>query len=457
MATHRPVRGARSPAPRVGRARAARGARRRGRAARGASRARPTTPPPRRRRSTPEGRRRAVPGSGGEPRARLPARRHGRAALRPAGRRHRRALRRRRRGARRVAAARASRRRSTCRATTIVRLAGAPRRGAGRDRQRRGDAGARRASARRSSRCRPGTVSGEATVEGSLDSLTVLVDRLAASAAGAEAGEDERLAQHTTPSLRALRAYLDGQAAFRASSYATASRHYERALGFDSTFALAALQLALAGDQLNDAGQLARGIAAAWPARAALSERDLAAARRAGGAALSGAVARRRAGHRVGAARRADAGPRGAWYQLGARLLRLGRAAGVDRARPPGARARRRARPQSPSTPAFAPRGAARRRAAGGSRRPAALRDSSSRSRRWRAGGRPSLAATRGAAPHPRHAPAARARDAARDRDHELFDGVALDDGADALGALRARATVPRSASTSRRPSTRSR
>ena len=52
-------------------------------------------------------------------------------------------------------------------------------------------------------------------------------------------------------------------------------RRYERALARDSSFALAAMHLALAADQLNDAEQHDRALAIAWAHRLDLNERDL--------------------------------------------------------------------------------------------------------------------------------------------------------------------------------------
>ncbi|MGH7719309.1 MAG: hypothetical protein ACREON_10755, partial [Gemmatimonadaceae bacterium] len=119
-----------------------------------------------------------------------------------------------------------------------------------------------------------GEVRAQATVEGPADSLTTLVDRLASRLLAIEAGEGERLTAHTTPSLSALRSYLDGQAAYRRGSYEEAVRGYERALRRDSTFALAALGLALAADRLNGAEPHERGLALAWASRDKLTERD---------------------------------------------------------------------------------------------------------------------------------------------------------------------------------------
>ena len=121
-----------------------------------------------------------------------------------------------------------------------------------------------------------GEVIADASVEGTSDSLGTLVDRIAVELLAVEAGERDRLAQHSTPSLPALRAYLDGQAEYRRGDYSSAVQHYERALRSDSSFALAALRLAVAADRINDAEQHDRALALAWAARDELSEADAA-------------------------------------------------------------------------------------------------------------------------------------------------------------------------------------
>lgn len=121
---------------------------------------------------------------------------------------------------------------------------------------------------------RDGSIGSQTTVEGPADSLTALVDRLAARLLAAQAGEGERLAEYVTPSLPSLRAFLAGQRAYRDERYTDAVHHYEYALHRDSSFALAALQLALAADRLNDAEQHDRALALAWAAREELTERD---------------------------------------------------------------------------------------------------------------------------------------------------------------------------------------
>ena len=86
-----------------------------------------------------------------------------------------------------------------------------------------------------------------ATVEGSVDSLPHLVDRLAAQLLGREAGiEDDKLASLTSASPAAVRAFLAGRAAFRVGRREEALHRFQDALALDSTFALAALDMMLA-------------------------------------------------------------------------------------------------------------------------------------------------------------------------------------------------------------------
>jgi len=112
------------------------------------------------------------------------------------------------------------------------------------------------------------------SVEGPADSLSSLVDRLAVKLLAADAGEGERLDRDKAPPLTSLRAYLRGQAAYRRGKFWDAMNAYELALSADSTFALAALRLALAADRLNAAEQHDRALRVAWTYRESLSARD---------------------------------------------------------------------------------------------------------------------------------------------------------------------------------------
>ncbi len=119
-----------------------------------------------------------------------------------------------------------------------------------------------------------GEVAGQATVEGSADRLNELVDQLAARLLLVEAGESDRLADHTTRSLPALRAYLAGVAADARDDHAVAADAYVRALQLDSAFALSALHLGIAAARLNDYQVERDALHRAWRFRGGLSDRD---------------------------------------------------------------------------------------------------------------------------------------------------------------------------------------
>jgi serine/threonine-protein kinase len=112
------------------------------------------------------------------------------------------------------------------------------------------------------------------SMEGPLDSLSSLVDRLTARLLVGEAGEAENLANLTTTSLPALRAYLEGRAAYRGGRYSEAVQQFGRALDFDSTFALAGIGLRSAAVWTSAGDEAPRGLALAWAARDRLSKRD---------------------------------------------------------------------------------------------------------------------------------------------------------------------------------------
>jgi serine/threonine-protein kinase len=91
---------------------------------------------------------------------------------------------------------------------------------------------------------------GQARVEGSPDSVLALVDQLSIQVIGAivRSGEGElpsvSLASITTTSVPALKAYLEGEAAFRHANFDAAIDALDRAIEIDSTFALAYYRLA---------------------------------------------------------------------------------------------------------------------------------------------------------------------------------------------------------------------
>jgi tetratricopeptide (TPR) repeat protein len=92
------------------------------------------------------------------------------------------------------------------------------------------------------------TLLGHRQVEGSPDSVLVLVDQLAVEVMGlilAGGGQPPsvKLSDVTTTSLDALKAFLTGESAYRKADFAAAQQAYEQAVAADSTFALAHFQL----------------------------------------------------------------------------------------------------------------------------------------------------------------------------------------------------------------------
>jgi eukaryotic-like serine/threonine-protein kinase len=119
-----------------------------------------------------------------------------------------------------------------------------------------------------------GRATARASVEGSVDSLTRLVDLLAGKLLALGAGETEqRLTSLTSTSLPALRAYLDGQALLRRGHFQAAVDKFDLAVQLDSTFALAALAETRAGEWL-DRGWFVPSSLLAWRYRDRLSVRD---------------------------------------------------------------------------------------------------------------------------------------------------------------------------------------
>jgi DNA-binding SARP family transcriptional activator len=137
-------------------------------------------------------------------------------------------------------------------------------------------------SARLISSAADGTDGARVSVAGPSDSLTVLVDRLAARVRARLAGEGaEQVASLSTTSPEALRSYLAGRAEHRGGRATNARRAFAQALEYDSTFALPALDLALSTARVfrwtfltADTAFVARGLGLGGEG-AALSDLDL--------------------------------------------------------------------------------------------------------------------------------------------------------------------------------------
>lgn len=195
-------------------------------------------------------------------------------------------------------------------------------------------------------------IDAQATVEGPLDSLTTLVDRLSARLVAERAGQPARLADRTSNSLAAVRAYLAGRAAYRAGRFESAARQFEVALARDTTFPEAAFWLMISGNRSHNLERRARGLRLAWATRNDLTDAD-----RAYLIAFAGPRYPRESSDRdrllawrsvVG---RSSDRPE-AWQELGEALFQTGGMLGVHDARMQAERAFQRARSLSPT---FAP------------------------------------------------------------------------------------------------------
>ncbi len=114
-----------------------------------------------------------------------------------------------------------------------------------------------------------------AQAEGPIDSVTAVVDRLAAGLLALNAGEyRQSLAQLTSASPEALREYLLGQQASRRTQFDVSVEHFRRAVEIDSTFALAAIAWADAANNSVDT-DVTEALDIAWRQRDCLDERDL--------------------------------------------------------------------------------------------------------------------------------------------------------------------------------------
>lgn len=108
-----------------------------------------------------------------------------------------------------------------------------------------------------------------------------LVDDLARGLVGGELMTSEarlgREAARTTPSLSALKAFLQGEQEFRAAHFSAAVESYERAVAADSTFALAWYRLSTAAEWASQSDVVSNATRAAvrFEARLPLEERML--------------------------------------------------------------------------------------------------------------------------------------------------------------------------------------
>ena len=119
-----------------------------------------------------------------------------------------------------------------------------------------------------------GTDAAVAEARGPAESITLVLDRLAAELLSVNAGEyAESLDQLTSADPEAMREYLLGQQAWRAWQFEASTHHFLRAVEIDSTFALAAIGAADASSNAPTVGAPGM-LALAWRHRDRLSERD---------------------------------------------------------------------------------------------------------------------------------------------------------------------------------------
>jgi serine/threonine-protein kinase len=170
------------------------------------------------------------------------------------------------------------------------------------------------------------------SVEGAPDSIAWLVERLAVRLLTEVSGEGaQRAASLTSTPIEALRAYLDGQAKLRRGQTFAAREDFLRAVGIDSTFALAGIglhQASVWGDE--DGSGTQRGLRVAWQGRDRLGPRDVALLHAIAGAAYpeptsSRDLFRAREHYKTVAPDRPDA-----WYLLGDHLFHFGQVHDVD-------------------------------------------------------------------------------------------------------------------------------
>jgi tetratricopeptide (TPR) repeat protein/tRNA A-37 threonylcarbamoyl transferase component Bud32 len=117
-----------------------------------------------------------------------------------------------------------------------------------------------------------------ASAEGPAGQLFELVDRVAAellvSQARESGGPARRIAEVTTSSIPALKAYLEGEQAFRAGDHGRAAEAFGRATQLDSTFALAWYRLGITAEWLVRSDVVERSAEQAFRHSSRLSEHD---------------------------------------------------------------------------------------------------------------------------------------------------------------------------------------
>jgi eukaryotic-like serine/threonine-protein kinase len=175
-----------------------------------------------------------------------------------------------------------------------------------------------------------GRHSAPVSVEGPPDSVAALVDRLTAELLAGEAGRTE-LASLT--SLPVLRAYFEGQRAYRLGRWVDALRAFSKAIALDSAFGQPAMGLYSASLWLSGGPpgtDVGRAIRLAWADRARLSPRERALLVAWFGPRYPGAYSEAEllAARQQGVAAAPDSPEM--WYELGDEYFHFGPIIGVD-------------------------------------------------------------------------------------------------------------------------------
>lgn len=119
-----------------------------------------------------------------------------------------------------------------------------------------------------------GATVARASVDGPAGTLPTLVRQLAARLLVGEAGDTESIALRWGNSIPALQRYAAARLAERRGDWATSMRYYTAALADDSTFATAALRLAVDANRSGDADVETEALLRAWQQRSLLDSRE---------------------------------------------------------------------------------------------------------------------------------------------------------------------------------------
>ncbi|HEY5060892.1 MAG TPA: hypothetical protein VII52_05110 [Gemmatimonadaceae bacterium] len=119
-----------------------------------------------------------------------------------------------------------------------------------------------------------GATLGKASTEGSARSVSVMADDLIARILGAEAGGDSMARQARKHSLSALRRFVRGKLAERRGNFGAARQAYGESFSHDTTFAMAAFNLAKLAAWAGDADGESTALLHTWAHRGELTANE---------------------------------------------------------------------------------------------------------------------------------------------------------------------------------------